>query len=431
MSRPQRSNLKHAAFCVSFAAALLSFVQPSLAIGISPGRIELDFSPGRNSTYEICVIGGSYESIVVSSRQYGKCGLAEYIIPDKTELTLNAGERTCMKVGIFLPSDYPRPGLHECEIVAAEVSQGGYSGVSAFSAATMQVWIRVPYPERYLEGSLSAPNVNLSGIAQFTVSLESMGLQDVTAGGLIKVTDSSGRAAATVQTGSVFVKSMEKGVLQATWDTSGMPAGRYYAEAVVEYGAEEPLSMGSGFKIGDILVRVVNITYPEDIFPDQIVKLEVLADSYWNDRIEGSYVTLDVKKDGMQAGESRSESFDLEPWESRTVPLYWDTAGLSEGSYVAEISVHYSGKTEKGIAALVIKPRGNPYLFPVLFFAAVAALAAVAFYAYRKRKMAGAGKERGDAGSGKESGRKVHAGKSDGPEKDGMRGKGGDGGNEA
>ena len=67
---------KAAAFAIAFAAALLSSAQPSAAIGISPGRIELDFSPGQNTTYTMSVIGGSYGRINVVSRPSERCGLS-------------------------------------------------------------------------------------------------------------------------------------------------------------------------------------------------------------------------------------------------------------------------------------------------------------------------------------------------------------------
>jgi hypothetical protein len=375
-----------AAFILAFMATTLFLAQPSLAIGISPGRIEITFVPGQNTTYDMYVIGGSYESIVVSSKQAETCGLSQYIVPEKTEFSLNLGEKAYFRVNINLPSDYPRPGLHDCAIIAEEVPVTGNSGVSAFAAVLTQFWIRVPYPERYLEGRLTAPNVNLSETAHFTVNLGSMGLKDVTASAVITVTDSFGRTVATLQTASAFIKSMGSGVLSASWDTSGMPAGRYYVEAIVEYGDEKPLSLSSGFKIGDVLVKIINVTYPGDIFPDGIARLDVLVDSYWNDRIEGSYMTLEVTKDGDFSGSARSESFDLEPWKERLVPIYWDTRGLSEGEYDAVLAVHYAGKEEQSVLSLKIVPRQDPYLVLLLVILAVAIAAAVAAYAFKRKR---------------------------------------------
>ncbi|MFH0956899.1 MAG: hypothetical protein V1813_03480 [Candidatus Aenigmatarchaeota archaeon] len=368
-------------------AAMISLVQPSLAIGISPGRIEITFVPGQNSTYDMYVVGGGTENIVVSSKQTETCGLSQYIVPEKTEFVLDPGEKAYFSVNVALPSDYPRPGLHDCAIVAEEVPVTGNAGVSAFAAVQAQFWIRVPYPERYLEGRLVVSNVNLSETAHFAVNLGSMGLKDVTASALITVTDSSGRNVATLQTGNAFIESMGSGTLEASWDTSGMPAGRYYAEALVEYGGEKPLSLSSGFKIGDVLVKIINVTYPEEIFPDGIARLDVLVDSYWNDRIEGSYMTLEMEKDGDFAGSGRSESFDLEPWEERLVPIYWDTRGLSEGEYDAVLAVHYAGKEERSTLALKIVPRQDPYMMLLLLLIAIAVAIAIAVvYAFMRKR---------------------------------------------
>jgi hypothetical protein len=228
--------------------------------------------------------------------------------------------------------------------------------------------------------------VNLSETAYFTLSLDSIGLKDVTASAAITVKDGSGRTDTTIRTGSVPIKSMESGTLTAEWDTDGMPAGRYYAEAAVDYGADAPLNLNSEFKIGDILVNIINVTHPDDIYPDTIVRLDVFVDSFWNDGIQGSYITLDVSRDGLQAGaQRRSESFDLAPWETRAVPLYWDTTGLDEGSYDGVISVHYAGRQETRSVVLEVEQRPSPYVALILALVA-AALAIAAFAAFRKRR---------------------------------------------
>jgi hypothetical protein len=382
-----RHRLNVAAMTLAFVAVSLSLVQPSFAIGISPSRIEMDFVRGQSSVYEISIVGEGHPNIVVSSKESADCGLSDYIKPEKTQLTLNPRERVYIGLNITLPLDYPRPGVHYCGIVAEEVAQADSSGVSAFSAVQMQIFIRVPYPERYLGGRFSVSDANLSGKVHMTTSFESMGLQNVTASAVITIRDSGGRVVATILTSSVFVESMGSGSLEAEWDTTGMPAGRYYAEAVVEYGNDDPLVLDSGFKIGDILVKIVNVTYPADIFSEGIVKLEVLVDSYWNDRIDGSYITLDVSKDGVPVGETRrSESFDLDPWESRTVPIYWDTTTLSEGSYDAAFSVHYAGREEKGMLVLEIRERQNPYVLPLILIIIVAIAIAVAYAVIRRKR---------------------------------------------
>lgn len=394
-----RHHLPRAApFSLASMIAFIMLFQQAAAIGISPGRIELDFVPGQSSLYGIYVVGGSFGNIAVSSRPSEDCGLSAYITPEKTQLFLQPGEKAYIYVNVSLPADYPRPGVHYCSIIAEEVPETGSPGLAAFSAVQAQIWIRVPYQARYLDGSLSVQNVNLSGTARFYISLESLGLEDVTANGAITVTDSDGRVVATLQTASAFIESMQKGALEASWDTAGMPAGRYHAAAVVEYGAEKPLTLSSDFKIGDILVRIINVTYPEDIYPDEITRLDVLVDSYWNGRIEGSYMTLSLENEGRTVDAGRSESFDLEPWEGRLVPIYWDTDGLSEGTYPATLQVHYAGRTESRAMQLTIKPRQDPYLFLLLVLIAAAIAAAAAYAAWRRRRR---GRAAGNAGKSK------------------------------
>ena len=374
--------------CVFFAFLTLSGIRAD-AIGISPGRIEVGFEPGFNYRYNFYVRGSDRAmDIHVYTKISEECGLGEYINPTINKLRLSPGEIVYFDVGVSLPQEMPEPGKHDCRVIAEEIPPEGVGGVAAYSAVSTQIWIWVPYPQKYIEATLSAPNVNLSERVPFTVTLESRGLENVTAGGTIKVTDSDSRNLATLTTSPVFVESLGSGLLTAEWDTTGVPAGRYSATATVDYGSDAPAVSTAGFKIGDMLVRINNITYPEHIYPKDIAKIYLTLDSFWNDEIDGVYVNLEVRKDGTTLANSRSESFVINAWSSETVPIFWDTEDLGEGTYDAIFTVHYSGRTTSVQDSVRIESILDPYNMILSIVAIVAVAMAILLYRRRKRKKA-------------------------------------------
>jgi hypothetical protein len=365
-----------------FSIFLASFPAVS-AIGISPGMLKIDFEPWLNKTHTYYVRGGGLPIEVYTNPT--KCILSEYIKPSISYVELSPGEIRYFSVEINLPGKIEEPGLHKCEIIASEVKQEDLPGVSALSGVGASIYIYVPYPYKYLQAVLHAANVNMSKPVPFNIELKSRGIENVTASATITIYDINGKSVATLYTSPVFVESQKTGELSAVWDTTGMPPGRYLAKAVVEYGGEEPALPETEFKIGDILLRILNITYSEGAKPGDIVRFNVDIDSYWNSKIEGAYIDLSVKKEGNQLSTTRSESFDIDAWSERIVTVYWDTSGLDEGEYELEFLVKYEGRTTAKSINIELRYPFNEYIIFILIAVAVA-IAVTVIYLKKKRK---------------------------------------------
>jgi len=366
-----------------FFMFLVSATTSAFAIGIAPGRIVIDYEPGYNRTFLYYIRGGSPGVPIVMTT---RCDLSEYIKPSIDKILLEPGEIRYFSVTVDLPDEIEKPGRHECEVTAVEQPEGEDGGITAISAVTSQVWINVPYPTKYLEASLSAPNVNLSEPVHFNIGLISRGLENVTTRGIIKVSDVSGKNLATLYTAEKFVESLQRENLEAVWDTQGLPPGSYHADATMEYGGDKPALSSANFKIGDVLLLITNITHPDEISPGDIVKFEIYIDSYWNQEITDAFVNLEVLKDGSVVGVSKSESFDIEPWKSRIIPIFWDTGKLEEGEYGAGFTAHYEGRTSEKSINVEIKSPQNPYLLLIIIAAIVIALVIAGIIYYKKKK---------------------------------------------
>jgi hypothetical protein len=364
---------------------LMIWSVPVQAIGISPPGIGINFEPGFNETYKYYVRAGSNGNI----RIWVRGELAEYIKPSVENLTLNPGEVRWFDVTVELPQELERPGRHTSSIVATESAPPTSTGVGSIAEVSSHFHVEVAYPGKYLEVRLHAQNVNLGKPVIFAVSLTSRGEENVTASSIIKVFNLEGNNLATLYTSEELIESKKSGSLEAEWDTSGIPPGLYFANTSVEYGADEPVTASTSFKIGDVLIKIINVSYQDDIQPGDIVKFDVELDSYWNEKITDAFITLGVLKDGEEVGSSTSETFDIAAWRKKVVRIFWDTEDLEEGEYHARFTVNYLEKTTEKTIEVEIKPTPNPLidLIPYIIAAVlIAIIAVIAIYARRRRK---------------------------------------------
>jgi hypothetical protein len=372
------------------AVSLIILSSEAQAVGIAPAILQIENGQGFTKTYNYYVRGGSRGgeiTIKVSCRN--DVGLEQYIKPEFESLYFNPGELKYFKVYVDIPSNFSIPGRHLCTVDASEVPSPGTSTMSAFSSISSQIYIQIPYPEKFIEATLSAPNVNVSMPVPFTISVKSLGLEDVLTSGIIRVTDSEGKNMGTLYTEQILVKSLERGVIGAEWDSTGNPPGIYRAEATVEYGGDSPAIADTIFRLGDIYIDIKNITVPEEINPDKVVKFVIISESFWNMRIEDVYIELEVSRDSAMTRSSRSESFDMDPWEEKSVTVYLDTSGMEEGDYDAVFTAHYSGKyTEESIKVEIKEPL-NMLLLAIVIAIIIAAAAILAILIRKRRKRRG------------------------------------------
>ena len=355
------------------------------ALGIAPARIVINFKPDMKTSINYYVRG---EDRAMRVNITSECELSQYIKPlMSSTLTLNPGEIRFFDVLIELPGYIDKPGLYDCSVVASEVPlEPGVSTVSAYGAVAGIISIYVPFPEKYVEASLFAPTVSVNQPVRFVITLVNRGLQNTTASGTISVYDDANNLLATLASKEKFaeVGGQNMNMDDVVWDTAGRSPGNYFATASVDYGGDRPAASSARFKIGDVLIKITNVTYGE-LKKDSINKFTVLLDSFWSEKIAGAYVTLDVMKGNDLAGSAKSESFDMQPWGSSSVAMYWDANGQTEGSYSARFIVHFGDKTNEKTIPIEIRAHEDYTLYLIMILIA-AAIAAIALYLRRRKR---------------------------------------------
>jgi len=319
------------------------------AIGISPSRTEIDFEPGLSETFTFYVVNTEKKAMDVGVYKTGD--LSEYITLSTNSLSFSQVDSVkSFTVTLNLPQSIEKPGISDNRIGIIESLLEGI-GIGARAGVEAQLWVRVPYPGYYAEVGFDAPDVAVGDTTNFTISITSRGTESMTASGRILVYDGEVQIA-TLDAGQVSLEPDESKTLQAEWSTQGIKPGLYRAVASVNYPGKT-VEVEKTFHIGTLQVEILNISSTR-VQLGEIAKFDVALQSIWNEPISDVYVELEIIEGINSPLKTKSETFSLGSWETRTVKIYADTEKLSEGLYDVRATVYYANQTtvkelEKGL----------------------------------------------------------------------------------
>ena len=147
--------LKMVALFVLLALA----VQSVFAIGISPSRKYIDYAPGLKIQVPISIINAEQKDMRVLI--YAQGDLAQYITLKETLITMSKNEsQKEFTLNLKLPMDMEQAGSIQAQVFALEFPSQEEAGesakiITAKTAVASQIIVRVPYPGKYAEASLS------------------------------------------------------------------------------------------------------------------------------------------------------------------------------------------------------------------------------------------------------------------------------------
>jgi len=338
---------KRTALFVSLLVLSLILIKPVYAVGIYfPNDNEIDFKPGLEKTFNFAVTPSNMD-VKLSVSGY----LSEYVTLSKTLIRFNSTDRA-FKVMIKLPEKIENPGHHKLWIAAKEVIDNSkISGnVGTSCNAMVYILIHVLNPGKYVEMSLSAPNINLNEPVNFAVNVKSFGEEDISSiKAAIDVYSPDNEKLATIYTDEKPLKSNTEETLHAQLSTIGYHAGTYSAVAILNYDGETKEDKKS-FRIGELKIKIIN--YTKEFEKDKINKLDIEIESDWGNKIENVYGKIKINESIIQ-----TPNIELLPWEKKIITTYWDTTNIQAGFYDAEITIYYEDKTttETGMVSVIEK----------------------------------------------------------------------------
>lgn len=371
--------------CILFLLVAVTLLVPAervSAIGITPSAVVFDFEPGLNRTVTYKLISAKDADL------YVKGDLKDYVKLSHTTLKCPCSY-THFTAELALPEELERPGLYDTRVGAVERSPPGGGGIGAKAAIEALLWVKVPYPGRYaVIVSFIADNVKVGEPVHFSIKIESQGLENITGTLRLEIFDSDGNKVATLFSQEKFIETKKSVSIELVWKTEGVKEGIYTAKVAFDYAEKKPATASKDFRVGDILIKIVDILNNETI-EGGIAKFVIRAESFWNSMIRDVYATLLVTKNGKTVGQSKSSNVDVEAWSMESIKLFWDTEDTESGTYNATITVHYHNKTVEKIIETKITPKmeiSYIILIIAIIILAISIAVLMLYYKYKHKK---------------------------------------------
>ena len=318
-----------------------------LALGISPARTTLDFEPELEREIAFDIVNSEGKDIDLTLSAQGDLGKYIRISTPRVSL-LSSEESKSLSYSIDLPEELS-PGLHTGKVLVTEVpedadSSGSY--VRATLAVAIQLHVYVPYPGKYADADLYVYSGDVGEDVRFVIPVVSVGKFDLASvRANVDVYNKLNEKIDSFNTKSIGVSSGEKRELVYDWKAE-VPVGEYLAKVTVIYD-DGTLSLEEVFSVGSKELELQEIRVG-DFSLGEIAKLEMLVENKWSETISGAHIETKIRDaEGDVVSSFESAAQDIAALSKEVFVSYWDTAGVREGDYDAEVSISYGDKESK------------------------------------------------------------------------------------
>lgn len=327
----------------------LAIVQSSSAISISPGRYEVAYEPGTQHEFTFQVGNAGYVSISKRGE------MIDYLELEEGVYDLSAGATREITVKFTVPPNLTS-GIHNAEILAAELPSQSTGTMNAVAAVVGQIRITIPYPEKYAElFSVDAEDVAVGQKVYFVAKLRNYGEQEIqSAAGALEIRNYlTNKSITTIPLTTVQnIKSLEEASLSAEWDTTGAAVGNYIALAAVQYDDIIANPRASLFKVGDKFVQILDVR-AASVPAGSMAKIAVDAQSIWPEPLS-TFARAIISANQTTLGDVKSPTEVISPWGRTQFTLYWDTNKISAGTYDLKVILHYDDKTTENNTQIIV-----------------------------------------------------------------------------
>ena len=319
------------------------------AIGITPGRTTINFEPGLHKEVSFSILNSEHKDMSVVFTVKGNLSESVTLIQTYAEFSSSEDSKSFTYL-IDLPEKVDKPGKYKIEIVALEMpkdikEKGAFVGATV--SVVTQLYIYVPYPNKYLEAEVNV--VESEGKEIFFVPITNRGKLDiVNAKAVIDIYTSLNEKVATIESNTDSLASLERKELVAEWEPDVNP-GRYLAIVTVLYD-DEVFKTEKKFNIGEKFLEILEVNI-KDFELGGIAKFDALVENKWSNDLKDVYLNIIVYNDeGEVMADFKSPNYKIGSMEKSKIVAYWDTAGVHKGTYDGKIILKYGEKsTERNI----------------------------------------------------------------------------------
>jgi len=335
--------MKIRVYVFAFLFALF-FMQGVQALGITPGRTSIDFTPNFEKTIEFSVVNTENKDFNVAFSVEGD--LASYISISNEIVSFSSGEKSKDFVyDLKLPASLP-PGIHKVKVVASELSEDLDESeivIKATVSVVTQLYISVPYPGKFIEANFNIVPIEDENTINFYIPFINRGedkINNIDAvieiyKGSEKITSLNTQKLSSISTG-------ERKELLAIWNPEVAP-GEYLAKVRIVYDNKK-LEIEKSFNVGDEDLGVLGIS-ANDFTLGDVAKLKILLQNRLSDPIGNVVGNLKVYDENLEEiADLKSANYDIPALSNKDMIIYWDTEYLEEGIYGSELKVSYNDK---------------------------------------------------------------------------------------
>ncbi|MFH1787749.1 MAG: hypothetical protein ABH811_03090 [archaeon] len=319
---------------------LILTLQNVFAIGITPGRTTVNFEPNLNKEIQFSIINSEHKDMSVVFVVRGD--LADVVTLTQTYAEFSSSDDSkSFSYMVNLPDKIAKPGLYEIEIVALEMpkdikEKGTFVGATI--SVVTQLYIQVPYPDKYLEADVNV--MDSEGKTIFLIPVVSRSKLDiVNVKAMIDIYTSLNEKVASIESNSLSLNSLERKELVAELDSVVNP-GKYLAVVNIIYD-NEILKIEKEFNIGEMVLEIKEVNV-RDFQLGEIAKFEALVENKWASDVKEVYLNILVyNNEGEVMADFKSPTYDLNALSNVEMVAYWDTGGVHEGTYDGKILLKF------------------------------------------------------------------------------------------
>lgn len=346
LGKLRRNNCKSAKSLVvalTFIFFILLLILPNVyAIGVTPGRTSIDFSPNMEKEVGFSIVNTEHKAMNAAFTVSGD--LKEYITMDNAvssfKSEVNSKE---FKYTLKLPEKLT-PGLHIGEIEAIELPED-INDVKLVVKATVsvvtQVYVYVPYPGKYVDVSLDIVPKGDSNKVNFYIPLVSRGEEKInSAKGTIDIYKNEVKID-TINTNEISIATTEKKELSAVWDA--VNGGEYIAKVKVVYDGNVK-EIEKRFSVGNESIGLLGVSTNNFKLGD-VARIRILVQNKLSDDVKDASASLSVfNSDSEKITDLKSENYEIPALSNKEMIVYWDTEKLETGDYDSELGINYNKK---------------------------------------------------------------------------------------
>jgi len=339
---------------------------------VTPGSYSIDFESGYSGdfSFEFGFDAGVEVELYVSG------AFAEYVTLDKEGL-VGGG---VVIATLNLPQESNLSGVNKIRVGALQISEED-SGMGIVSDVRGIIKVNVPYPGKYVEFDLKAPNANVGEPVNLSVEMFNRGEEDVIVSSNIQIFK-EGSLIENIDLRDMEIVAMTSVIVDSPFDSSGLSAGNYSAVISGEYGSGEIAPKENPFKLGELFVKVVNYTW--EFREDKVERFNIEVESFYNNLIGDLYAEVNVI--GIEDAGFITPVGELRAWRVKTIEGFLDTSDIDSEDFQAEIILHYRNETTSEVVDLkLIRDYDYTFIFILIGFLVVAGFLVWRIVVFMKR----------------------------------------------